>query len=747
MASSPTSSTELIDLVRKSGLADDRLDNWLEKNPALPSRPQATAAKLVKDGLITPFHAKHMLTGKCKGFVLGQYKVLDQIGAGGMGVIFLGQHLTMKRQVAIKVLPTDKAKDEEARERFYREARIVAALDHPNVVRAFDVGQNGDTHFMVMEYIEGESLEELLRRKGPLSTREAADYIAQAARGLQHAYERGLVHRDIKPANLLLDKSGVVKVLDMGLARFFEENSNLTTELCSGSVIGTADYMAPEQAVNSHEVDIRADIYSLGVALYALLAGQPPYAGLTVPQKLLAHHMRQPEPIQTHRPDVPDELAEIVMKMLAKQLDERYQVPAEVDDALTYWIKAHDAASAPTGKTDNTVIRRYRRSKQEKEKKRRSVLLVAASAGAVLLILGVIIAIAALGDKKPTPTVAKDAPAAAPPETTAKPGNVVQRPVVPKSGELRQFATKGEQIERLALAPNEHTFVGGGVGGSIKVWDVDASAPYKDFKAHTGPVRFVSFAPSGALLASCGQDGSIKIWKTDDWTEKRKLLPNAGPIRAAVFSPDGKLVFAGGDDSLGRFWDVNSGALVRSCSKKHDKPLEKPNDKEKLEKPEKPINWVAWSPDGKFVYTAGWDGTVRGWDAATGAEKFVFSFNNEKRFQMVAVSADSSLLLCSSDSPVLHLLDARTGAKLKRNFFEDKMASQWGAVFSADGSLAASAGADRAIHVWDVATGTIYQTYPGLPGQATSCLFTGDGRYVIVALKEDVVRLFGVPPR
>ena len=348
MASSPISSVELIDLVRKSGLANDRIDGWMKNNPDLPPQVNVTAAKLVQDGLLTPFHAKHMLAGKYKGFMLGQYKVLDQIGAGGMGVIFLAEHMSMKRQVAIKVLPADKASDEESRERFYREARIVAALDHPNVVHAFDVDQSGDTHFMVMEYIEGESLEHLLRRKGQLPAREAADYIAQSARGLQHAHERGLVHRDIKPGNLVLENTGVIKVLDMGLARFFEESSNLTTELCSGSVIGTADYMAPEQAVNSHDVDIRADIYSLGITLYALLTGQPPFASANVTQKLLAHHMRQPEPIQTSRPDVPDELVAIVMKMLAKKPADRYQTPGEVDVALTDWIKTNDISTAPT---------------------------------------------------------------------------------------------------------------------------------------------------------------------------------------------------------------------------------------------------------------------------------------------------------------------------------------------------------------------------------------------------------------
>ncbi len=393
-----------------------------------------------------------MLTGKYKGFVLGQYKVLDQIGAGGMGVVFQAEHMSMKRMVAIKVLPGDKANDEESLQRFYREARIVAALDHPNVVHAYDIDQAGDLHFMVMEYIEGESLEQIIRRKGPLPLHEAADYILQSARGLQHAHERGLVHRDIKPGNLLLDKTGVIKVLDMGLARFFEESSTLTTELCSGSVIGTADYMAPEQAVNSHDVDIRADIYSLGVTLYALLTGKPPWADATVTQKLLAHHMREPVPMHVTRPDVPPEFAEIVGKMMAKQPANRYQIPAEVVDALTPWTQPVEIplpSEAPTETSVKTIIQH--RKPTPNAVKRKRWLAPAIIAGGLLAIT-IVVAIAATAGRGPdSKTGPKD----------HTPVEVVKQPAVkpvvtvidkPKIGEIGQYFTNSDQVERLALS-------------------------------------------------------------------------------------------------------------------------------------------------------------------------------------------------------------------------------------------------------------------------------------------------------
>jgi len=728
MASAPVSTDELIDLVRKSGLAEDRLDKWLRDNPELPPHLHAAAAKLVQDGLLTSFHAKHMLAGKFKGFVLGSYKVLDQIGAGGMGVVFLAEHLAMKRQVAIKVLPADKAADHESRERFYREARMVAALDHPNVVQAYDIGQNGETHFMVMEYVDGESLEHMLRRRGPLPFRDAADYIAQSARGLQHAHERGLVHRDIKPGNLLLDKTGVIKVLDMGLARFFEENSNLTTEMCSGSVIGTADYMAPEQAVNSHDVDIRADIYSLGVTLYALLTGQPPYGNLTVPQKLLAHHMREPNPIQDVRPDVPDELADIVMKMMAKKPVDRYQTPGEIDADLTDWLKQDEIASAHTAKSKNTIIHRHLTRPSPVAPKRR--WLWPAIIGSGVLAIGIAVAIAATGGK-PAPSTTE--PVASGPEATVPdPTNVRKMPIEPKLakpkvGQIRTFDTKGESIERLALSPDQKHVAGGSRNGFIKVWEVETGKLVKELKPHTGMVWCVAWSPDGKYLSSCGQDGQIKLHQADSWREHKKMSVN-GQVWSGAFSPDSKTLFTGGEDGHGRFWDVESGNQIREIEKPHDKT----------------INWVAWSPDGSMTYTAGWDNSLRGWDAATGQMKFNHVYN--RKFQVVAVSPDSKSLVAGADTPMLQLFDAKTGKK-NRDFGTAKMASMLNAAFTNDGTLMVATGNEGAVRVWDVETMTPYHTFTGHTDGVPGCAITADGKHVITSSRDKTVRLWALPER
>jgi serine/threonine protein kinase len=257
-----------------------------------------------------------------------------------MGSVFLCEHKLMRRRVAVKVLPTAKAEDPSSLERFYREARAVAALDHPNIVRAYDIDQDDNLHFLVMEYVDGSSLQEICKKVGPLDVLRACQYMYQAANGLQHAHETaGLVHRDIKPGNILVDRNGVVKILDMGLARFFHDDEDILTKKYDENVLGTADYLAPEQAIDSHGVDIRADVYSLGATFYFCLTGKTPFSEGTVAQKLIWHQTRQPKPIRSIRPEVPASVIAVVDKMMAKEAGQRYQTPRELMEALQPWME------------------------------------------------------------------------------------------------------------------------------------------------------------------------------------------------------------------------------------------------------------------------------------------------------------------------------------------------------------------------------------------------------------------------
>ena len=253
---------------------------------SLPSNPQKLATLFEKKGLITPWHTEKLLAGKYKGFFLGKYKLLGHIGTGGMSSVYLAQHVRMGDRRAIKVLPKSRVADATYLARFQLEAKAIASLNHHNIVLAYDIDNEGDVHYIVMEYVDGLDLQQLVKRDGPMDFSTAADIIAQAARGLEHAHNNGVIHRDVKPANLLVDPKGVVKLLDMGLALVSAGDDESLTVANNENVLGTADYLAPEQALNSHAVDHRADIYGLGCTLYYLLTAKPPFSDGTLAQRI-----------------------------------------------------------------------------------------------------------------------------------------------------------------------------------------------------------------------------------------------------------------------------------------------------------------------------------------------------------------------------------------------------------------------------------------------------------------------------
>jgi serine/threonine-protein kinase len=353
----------LLTLVRSSGLVEkDRLNAVLldikQKSGGQPlGTPEEVAAKLVEAGLITRWQADRLLEGRHKGFFLGKYKLLGHLGSGGMSSVYLAEHVLMQRRVAIKVLPKNRVDDTSYLARFHREAQAAAALDHRNIVRAYDVDNEDKIHYLVMEYIEGRDIQRIVKEDGVFDYGLAAEYVRQAAEGLWYAHRAGLIHRDVKPANLLVDQKGVIKVLDLGLARFTNEDKASLTVAYDENVLGTADYLAPEQAVDSHRVDARADIYGLGCAMYYMLTGHPPFPEGTMPQRLMAHQKQQPPSIYKDRPDAPPDMVEICMKMMAKKPEHRYQTTGEVAQALLGWQVAHGLSSGSNGGGDASGAR------------------------------------------------------------------------------------------------------------------------------------------------------------------------------------------------------------------------------------------------------------------------------------------------------------------------------------------------------------------------------------------------------
>lgn len=305
----------------------------------LDERPSAkhVARKLLKEKLITRYQAERLLAGRTRGFRIDHYQVLDILGFGGMGRIYIAKDCETGKRVALKVLTEHLQVDAGMIERMRLEAQGGMRLDHENVVRTFEMGNTGAVRYMVMELVEGISLHEVVSRNGPLPPERACDIIAQAAMGLQHAHERRLVHRDVKPGNLLVSADGTTKILDFGLALDQDDaDAEFSLAMIFGhECLGTADYISPEQSLSSHEVDGRADVYSLGCTMYFALTGKVPFSEYGSPsEKIAAQRTRPPRAIQYHQPDVPKDISGVVAKMLAKEPQLRYQTAAEVAEAL-----------------------------------------------------------------------------------------------------------------------------------------------------------------------------------------------------------------------------------------------------------------------------------------------------------------------------------------------------------------------------------------------------------------------------
>jgi serine/threonine-protein kinase len=339
-----------LELVRESGLIEPvRLQYALVEAPVF-DRAKPLARYLVKRGFLTRFQAQQLLGRRTHGFILGQYRILDLIGRGGMGKVFKAEHMTMARVVALKVLNSEMTRTQRSREIFRREVRAAARLVHPNIATAFDANEVNDRAFLVLEYVAGPSLSHLVKTEGPMAIGQACEFIRQAALGLQHAYELGLVHRDIKPSNLLIQPplgegtpaGGTLKIVDFGLALLPSAiGDDDASQPERHVVLGTPDYLSPEQATDNRAVDIRSDLYSLGCTLYFLLSGQVPFPGGTAIEKLDRHAKEQPVPVEYHRPAIPPGVAAAVAKLMAKRPEDRFQTPKELADVLAEFAEVH----------------------------------------------------------------------------------------------------------------------------------------------------------------------------------------------------------------------------------------------------------------------------------------------------------------------------------------------------------------------------------------------------------------------
>ncbi len=515
-------------LLRSELMSPKQLEPFLDKRS---KDPQTLARELIRARKLTEFQAKALLQSKTKGLVYGDYVVLDRIGAGGMGVVLKARHRRMDRLVALKVLPAKTMKSPDAVERFYREVKAAAKLSHPNVVAAYDAGESDGTHYFVMEYVKGQDLSDVVKQRGPLPADEAIDYMTQAANGLQYAHDQGIVHRDIKPANLLLDSSGTVKILDMGLARFEqglddEDRDRLTQ---SGQVMGTCDYMAPEQAEDTHRADRRADIYSLGCSLYRLLTGKAMYAGDTLVKILLAHRDQPIPSLSEARSDVPSQLDAIYQRMVAKRPKDRYQTMGEVAGALEscrQTVAVGGGESAPASDDSNSKLNAFLKGfSPAGETIQRQVdmetgqveappdatttrgqpiwLYGAITAGVVLVItLGIAFSRRGGDGEDPTPVAQAPVDVTVPEQEPNEPVAVAAEPQ--RTAELTATTSTGEQADSAEAAPASE--------------EPDAESPQEP-----------EMAPEAAVATTSSHHPKERATPEDDASTERAATPRSVP--------------------------------------------------------------------------------------------------------------------------------------------------------------------------------------------------------------------------
>lgn len=361
---------DFVDALQRFELLEPEWDDVTRTLQLRYHDPRTLARELLKRNWLTAYQINQLYSGNGQELVVGSYRILERLGEGGMGKVFKAWHRKLDRLVALKVLHKECLQKPQAVQRFYQEIQLAARMSHPNIVFAFDADQINDTYFLAMEYVDGIGLGRLVEQSGPLSVLQACDYMKQAADGLQHAHERGLVHRDIKPSNLLVTKGpaplvhasggdgeaalpairpAMIKVIDFGLARLEPHGHHAEERRITriGTVMGTPDFISPEQVADTHAADTRSDLYSLGCTFYYLLTGRVPFPGGALIDKLRRHESSEPLAVEKVRSEVPARLGGVIRKLMAKKPEQRYQTPQALADDLEGFLQAGIKLGAP----------------------------------------------------------------------------------------------------------------------------------------------------------------------------------------------------------------------------------------------------------------------------------------------------------------------------------------------------------------------------------------------------------------
>lgn len=706
--------TALMDSLRRHRLLEPAQLEELARSRKADGNAHTLARDLVGRGWLTAFQANQLLAGRAASLVLGTYLVIERLGEGATGQVFKARHVHMRRVVAVKVIRPELLTDEEVVARFYREIQVISRLTHPHVVHAYDAGPVGRTHFLVMEFVEGINLADLVQQQGPMPADRASEYVRQAALGLQHAHEKGLVHRDIKPSNLILTQArssrsladvdlsaqtmvhGIVKVLDLGLARLprnTEDPNNPLTQAGKG-MMGTPDYLAPEQALDLRQADIRSDLYSLGCVLYFLLSGQPPFPSGTLAQKLMKHQQAPPPPLEKKRPGLPRQLYVAVKRLLAKDPAERYQTPAELAAVLAPLAGASDVGESVIGgtktfKASAAALTRLQSKWSWLARFRNRRRLVLGLGGGLLLTVflsGGLLLMRGSSEEFDSPALR------------------------PLSAQWRGYRS-GDDPEplRQALLAVQRDYGGSadalraarmmkGLPSPLDGWNnrpVSSDLPPEVAVVLGEPagqswseVRCLAASPAGKLVASGGADGVVRVWNAETLRETAALRGEGSAIQAVAWSADGQtLAAADAGHSVG-LWRPSDGTVQQLAA---------------LKLPAASVNGVALAPNGKWLAATNADGKVHLWElAGTGGPKELPALAGPSGSgHAVAFSLDSKSVAAGFANGGIKCWDMTVNPPRERFALKDHAKTVHSISFSGDGKILAASD-DREVRLWNL---------------------------------------------
>jgi serine/threonine protein kinase len=623
---------------------------------------------------------------------LDHFDILRVVGRGGMGIVLHAFDTHLQREVAIKVLDPELSRDELARSRFCREARAAASISHENVIALHQVNHDEarDLPFLIMELVSGESLEKKLERDGRLPLNEILSIGMQTAAGLAAAHEKGLIHRDIKPANILLLSGGAssekstppltthhvrVKLTDFGLARAAEDVRLTRT----GLVAGTPLYMSPEQA-NGEELDPRSDLFSLGVVLYELASGEPPFNGKTPLAVLKSVTEEQPVPLRQRNPEVPEWFVHIVERLLAKKPADRFQSAREVADTLEhFWaiLRSSDAVVCPKKKAANLW----------------KAVILGTAAGLLTLTLGALAVYFLL-------------------PRSDGPHDKVPAPL---------YVLKGNAgpIWSLALSKDGKNLAMGADDGKVKFWDIAAEKVLWTINAHKGTIWSLALSPQH--LATGSDDGPAKVWDLHN-PQEHHLLANSAGTRSLAFDSEGKRLLAGGRSGSVAVWDPLTG-----------------EEKLKTSGHSALVGAVAFAPDGKSMASASSDKTIKVWDATSGNETLTLQ-GHQAGIYAIAFSPDGRFLVSGSWDKTVRLWELASGTPIAT--LTSPTQDVWSVDVNAEGTLFAATGEDQMIRVWDVAGKKEVAAFRGSTGAILNLRFMPEPGLIVAAGKEGDARVW-----